>query len=381
MSAHLRKNYLGAEVAEKLRIIVNAIPLVNIKTGVGRYIEGLYRELQKIKGLEIGFFDGQTVSSSMPSLRSIGSWAKKADLFWRLPTPIALCLRLILHFRRELTFKRLVSEFDLYHETSFFPFRSPVPVVFTIHDLSLLRFPEWHPRERVIFWRLFFRRRLKQAKEIICVSEFTRKEVREFLAIPEKRLHTTLLGYDPFLFRPASSEEKERVRKKYSLPEVFYLVLGTGDPRKNFRLVDKASPLLPHPVVSAGWSGWSSSPEKRIHFLGYVPDRDLAGLYSLARAFIFPSLYEGFGLPVLEAMACSCPVVISKEASLPEIGGDAALYIKDVNDPFSLVKEIKKLEDPFFRNERKRKVLRQAQRFSWEDTAQKTHKIFLKALR
>jgi len=361
-----------------LKILVNAIPLTGIKTGIGRYIEGLYAELERFPGIEVWYFDGRSVSKNRPQLPRANLRKSLVKIFWKIPSPLALIVRILFHVRRELIFMRINRKFDLYHEPGFFPFRTSIPTVFTIHDLSLLHFPAWHPRERVWYFRLFFKRRLKYVDYIFAVSDFTRKEVINTLNWPSERIRTVYPGYDDRLFYPRPKEEVHVINKKYRLPSRYYLFVGTGDPRKNLTLLEKAAPQFEHPLVVVGWEGWRKPAEtaSRIIFLGYISDKDLAAIYSGARALIFPSLYEGFGFPALEAMACGCPVILSRKASLPEVGGEAALYLDDPHDPEALLKLLNQLEDPKerFRREELGKI--QASKFSWRKAAQESLAIF-----
>ena len=365
----------------KLKVLVNAIPLAGIKTGIGRYIEGLYSELEKFSEIEVWYFDGYNVSKNRPQPKP-DFHRSLIKFFWKLPFSLALVVRILLHMRREFIFSRINKNFDLYHEPGFFPFQTQIPTVFTIHDLSLLHFPKWHPRERVWYFRLFFKRRLKYVNYILTVSHFTCKEVIKALNWPLEKIRTIYPGYDERLFYPRP-ERVELTLKKFRIPSEYYLFVGTGDPRKNLSLLEKATPRFKYPLVVVGWEGWSelARTTSQIIFLGYIPDEDLATIYTGARALIFPSLYEGFGFPALEAMACGCPVVLSRRASLPEVGGVAALYLKNPHDPEELLRTLNRLEDPKELYRRKELGRIQARKFSWEKAAQETLTIFKKVSR
>lgn len=372
-----------------MRLIVNAIPLTYVQTGIGRYIRSLYSEIERRYGdrVEIGYFDGHNVSPTMPrGPKHPGKWSTLVAFFWRLPPWLALVIRLVMHARRERRFYGLAAGYDVYHETAFFPFRVPseVKTVFTVHDLSLSRHPEWHPKERVLFHRLFYQKRLSQTDRFITVSHFTSQELERLHAIPDRKITVTHLAHDPALFRPAASCDIREVRTRYALPERYFLFVGSGDPRKNAHIISKALAQsgLEIPLVAVGWQGWVKRVEDDekscVVFVDYVPDEDLPAIYGGALALIYPSLYEGFGLPVLEAMACGCPVVTTKKASLPEVGGDAVLYLKDPHDPAELAQILVDLSRQDA-SERERMVsngLQQASRFSWYKTAVKTMIIY-----
>ena len=369
----------------RIRLLVNAIPMVNVNTGISRYMRCLYGEMERAYDdrLEIGYFDGFKVSPKMPEgPANLSQRTRGADLFWEMPVYPALMVRLVFHFLREGIFRKWSRNFDVYHEAGFFPFSvsSRLKTVFTIHDLSLIRFPHHHPRERVLYSRLFFRHRCRDVDHFLAVSRFTAGEMQTFLGIDPGRTTITREAHDTKVFYPRSTEEIRDFLHVHGLPERYFLCVGAGDPRKNMDIIPKALEKagLEEPIVAAGWSGWSGGAvSKRVVPLGYVSDEDLARAYSGALGMIFPSAYEGFGLPLLEAMACGCPVVTTKEASLPEVAGEGALYMKAPRDVDSLSHILRDLVDNrAMREDLVAKGLERAQEFSWEKTARKTFEVF-----
>ncbi len=381
--------------ARKPVILVNAIPMVRVSTGIGRYIRALYTQMERLYGHEADFlyFDGRHAAPTMPKAtpaKTVG-WAKWVDLLWKLPWPLALLVRLTMHARRELAFRRCARHADLYHETAFFPFARPagLPTVFTIHDLSLLRFPEHHPTERVKFFNRFFLRRLKLADRFLAVSEFTRREMWARLRIPESDVTVTPLAHDAAVFRPQDPEAVAETLKTLGLPERYFLFVGSGDPRKNAGVIPKALAKsgLDIPLVSVGWSGWgdahtATTEGATIIPLGYVDDATLAQLYAGCLAMIYPSLYEGFGLPVIEALACGAPVVAARRASLPEAGGPVALYLETPEDPAELAIYLKRLaEAPAQRATLAAEGVKWAHHYDWTKTARATYAVMRGLLR
>ena len=369
----------------RIKLLVNAVPMVNVNTGIGRYLRCLYAEMERAYGdrLEIGYFDGVKVSSMMPGGPSnLNRWTKGIDLFWRMPVYPALIARLAFHFAREAIFLRCSRNFEIYHEAGFFPFgvSSRLKTVFTLCDLSLIRFPQYHPRERVLYSRLFFKRRMNTADHFLTISEFAAREMQEILHIDSKKITVTHLAHDSNIFYPRSREEVGFFLKRHALPERYFLFVGSGDPRKNMDVIPAALEKagLEVPLVVVGWSGWSGGGVSgRMIPLGYVSDEDLAKAYSGALAMIFPSSYEGFGLPVLEAMACGCPVVTTREASLPEVAGDGAIFMKDPHDVNDLARILGDLtDDPAMRQRFVDEGLVRARGFSWEETARRTFETF-----
>ena len=374
----------------KMKILVNAFPMANVNTGIGRYLRCLYQALEKDYGdrLEIGYFNGKKVSPTMPSgPENMTRWSNLISFFWRLPAYPALLARLLFHFDQERRFRRLAGNFDIYHEAAFFPFATPdhVKTVFTLTDLSLIRFPEHHPRERVLYSRLFFHRRCKRVKRFLTISTFIKKEMKDYLNISPQNTTVTYLGYNPEVLYPRPAMKIKDCLIRHGLPDRYFLFVGSGDPRKNMPLIpealDRADLTVPLAVV--GWSGWLKKTSwEKVRFLGYVGDEDLALLYSGALALIFPSCYEGFGLPILEAMACGCPVVTTREASMPEVAGDAALFMKDPNDADGLAAILEDLAgNPLHRRQWVAKGLVQSRRFSWQKTAESTFNAFEQTLR
>jgi alpha-1,3-rhamnosyl/mannosyltransferase len=283
-----------------------------------------------------------------------------------------------MHLRTEIRFSRLAREFDIYHEAGFFPMKaaSRMSTLFTVHDMSLFRFPEHHPKERVRFARMFWEKRCLMVDRFLTVSRFTKEELQGHLPLGSQKITVTPLAHDPDLFYPRSMDHVQASMKSRELPARYFLTVGSGDPRKNMALIPKAlqAAELQVPLVAAGWSGWSKEtlPDKVIP-LGYVSDPELALLYSGALALVFPSSYEGFGLPVLEAMACGCPVVTTRQASLPEVAGEAAEYVQDPSDPLELGGVLKELaEDDVKRRELRDRGLARAAGFSWKRTAELT---------
>lgn len=376
-------------MSKKIKVIVNGIPLRNVNTGISRYMRCLYIELERQYGdrLEIGYFDGRGVSSTMPSgPEDLNRWSSRVEVFWRLPAYPALFLRLGVHARRERIFRRLAKGYHLYHEAGFFPFLVPghVKTVFTLHDLSVVRFPEHHPRERVLYYRLFLRRRCKLVDHFLADSEFTANEMRACLNIDYNKITTAHLAHDDTTFCPRSHQDVRNFLAERGLPNRYFLFVGSGDPRKNMDVIPKAlkKARLQVPLMVAGWQGWTNKGDwDNVIFLNYVDDNDLARLYSGALALVFPSSYEGFGLPVLEAMACGCPVVTTREASLPEVAGDCALYMKGPREVDDLARILNDLAgNPELREELREKGLSQAGKFSWSQTADVTVKAFEKVL-
>lgn len=286
---------------------------------------------------------------------------------------------------------------DLLHAMAFTaPLAAPCPFVVTIYDLSFLRFPEafqpWNRRYLSYFTALSARR----ARRVIVISESTKRDVVDMLGVPSERVDVAYCGVDE-IFQPLSAAEVAHFRSQRAMPERFILFLGTLEPRKNVQHLIRAygrwrkvEPDTPKLVV-AGGKGWYydqifAEVERlgltgEVIFPGYVPQEELPLWYNAADLFVYPSRFEGFGLPVLEAMACGTPVVTTDVASLPEVAGDAALVVSP-DDEAQLVEAIRRaLTDEALRQEMRTRGLAQAVAFTWEGTARQIVATYDRALR
>jgi glycosyltransferase involved in cell wall biosynthesis len=268
------------------------------------------------------------------------------------------------------------------------PFRHPRTVV-TIHDVGYLHHPDAHPPRDRRLLHLTTRWSVHAARRVIAISETTRRDLVYHYRVPESRIHVIPHGVDRRM-RPADAGAVAEVKRRLYLPDRYVLFVGTIQPRKNLgRLAEAlrfvAQAGLPHKLVIAGKRGWladrvdsalnASGMADRIVHLGYVAAADLPALYSGADAFCFPSLYEGFGLPVLEAMACGTPVVAATTSAIPEVAGDAALLV-DPTDPAAIgTALVRVLTDRELGRTLATCGIERARRFTWERTAAATLEI------
>ena len=281
--------------------------------------------------------------------------------------------------------------FDIFHSPYYVkPYRLPVPSILTLYDTIPTRYPAYYPRHTRLLIRLLKRLALRSAAHCIAISETTKADfVRHYSVAPE-RITAIPLAADA-RFRPAESAAIAAVRQRYHLPPDYVLYLGINKPHKNLvRLIDGFSRITHHGshitlIIAGAWDPRYPEPRRRVEtlglesavrFLGPVPEEELPALYSGAMAFVFPSLYEGFGLPVLEAMSCGVPVACSNTSSLPEIVGQAALTF-DPTDVEAMAEALSRLlSDAELRAELRRRGLERAQRFSWAETARRTLDVY-----
>jgi glycosyltransferase involved in cell wall biosynthesis len=279
---------------------------------------------------------------------------------------------------------------DVYHGVlNVMPLACPVPSVVTIHDLSAFLFPQTFRRVNRTYTRWAIRVSCRRAARIIAVSEFTKQEIVRWLRVPPERIAVTYDACDD-RFVPPDPAELERFRRAKGLPERFVLFLGTLEPRKNIPLLLEAYAQIARsvdaPLIVAGSKGWLYEPilaraeqlglGEKLRFAGYVDQAEQHLWYAAATVFAFPSLYEGFGMPPLEAMACGTPVVTSSSSSLPEVVGDAGLMVSP-EDPEELADGLHRvLTDGELRAELRARGLVQARRFSWRETAEQTREVY-----
>lgn len=285
---------------------------------------------------------------------------------------------------------------DVMHSTYIGPLRSPCARVTTVHDVVFKRYPTFFsPRDRLLFATLM-PLTLRRADAVITISEFTKLELARYFPRLRSRVYVTLLASSDHLFQPiCDSRRIDSIRTRYHIGSDFVLAVGNLQPRKNlvrlieaFDIVRHQSPSLQ--LVIVGKAQWQSSEvhlavtrsglAKHVIFTDYVSDEDLAVLFNMAAVFVYPSLYEGFGLPVLEAMACGAPVVTSKVSSMPEVAGDAALLVDPTESRLIAEAILSVLTVPELSVNLSEKGLRRAREFSWHRTACDTVNVYRHAL-
>jgi glycosyltransferase involved in cell wall biosynthesis len=272
------------------------------------------------------------------------------------------------------------------------PLLAPCPTVITIHDLSFIRLPHLFRPANRLYLTVMTRLSARRARRLIAVSAHSAAESAELLGVPMERIDVIYHGVDP-IFRPLPEDEIEAFRQKQGLPNQFVLSVGTLEPRKNHtRLVEAFARIYDgkSKLVLVGGKGWlydnvyakveALGLNEAVVFRGYVANEDLPLWYNAATLFAYPSLYEGFGMPVLEAQACGAPVITSNLPPLPEAAGDAALLV-DPRDVEELATNLNRLltNEPL-RSELEERGLARTRQFTWMRTAQETAHSYRRAL-
>jgi len=262
--------------------------------------------------------------------------------------------------------------------------------VITIHDISTIDHPEWFSKPFALWYRFLLPRLAQRVHRVITDSQYSKNRMLACFQIPDKKVKVIFPGVSE-KFRPSTDTEINRVRSKYNLASIFILAVGSLEPRKNLlRLLDAYEKIrVKYPkmeLVIVGSSGYPfkdpglNSLPVGTHLLSEVPDTDLPPLYSGAQIFVYPSIYEGFGLPVLEAMACGTPVIASTASSIPEVVGEAGLLF-DPYDVYAIETEIEKLiNDHDLQNHLTELGLQRAKLFTWDRTAQQVWEVLVQSL-
>jgi alpha-1,3-rhamnosyl/mannosyltransferase len=295
------------------------------------------------------------------------------------------------HFRHLIATRR----YDVYHEPNFLPKPCDLPTVVTVHDLSVLNHPEWHPANRVASYSRDFERGLRQCSHIVTVSEFVRQEIIHTLGWSPERVTVTPNGVRPDL-GPLPSAFVAQELRRLGLPPRYLLYLGTLEPRKNLLMLLRAYTSLPletrtaFPLLLVGNWGWNTDElaayydkearHKNVMHLGYVADEHLGTLYNGARALVFPSFYEGFGLPPVEMLACGGAVLASTAGALVETVGQQACLI-DPHDQDGWHKALLRvtLDDAWWQSLRNDAV-RAVASWTWENCAARTRGVYRQVL-
>ncbi len=272
------------------------------------------------------------------------------------------------------------------------PLLCKIKLVVTIHDLAFLLFPEVMKFNPINYWQTFVKRSVHNADHIISVSESTRKDIARLYDIAEHKITVTHEACNDSYKRIKDESVLKGISQKYDLPERFILYVGTIEPRKNLTVLLEAMDILKKEynldikLVVAGKRGWLCTGffgtlrrlglENNVIFAGYVPGEDLPGIYNLAKIFVYPSKYEGFGLPLLEAISCGVPVIASNISSIPEVVGDACVLVVH-DDPKDFSRNIYELlTDKELRLKMISKGFERAKLFSWEKVAKETLKVY-----
>jgi glycosyltransferase involved in cell wall biosynthesis len=363
------------------RIAVDARALVDAPAGVGYYTRALLECLATRGNFHLTALSPRAARDS-ETLVAAGvefeSSSPRVGFWWQ---------------QRTLPKRLRQGDFDLlWSPLGTLPQSVPVPSVVTVHDLTPLLFPYWHSWRNRVTFRRQLPGTLRTAKRIVAVSHATARDLEHRFPTCADRVRVIPNGVDPRL-APAPGPQIDTIRHSFDAPRGYVLFVGTLEPRKNLTTLldawERVRDRLPDspPLLIAGGKGWRSAALRRrlqrapgVRYLGRLPRARLIEVLQGALAFVYPSLYEGFGLPVVEAMACGLAVVTSDRSSLPEVVGDAGIQVNPRHTRDLAAAIVKLIEDPQLRAELGSEARERVQRFSWDRTAEAMEEVFATVL-
>ena len=372
-----------------MKVNIELQPALKDRTGVGWYVYEIVKHLPKgkikITGTIFNFLKRRDDTEVIKGLDiNISS-------FYLLPYRIYLFLIKTFNIPYNYFFR---PKADLYHFMGYIvPYSIKGKVILTVYDLVVELFPETMEEKNRELLRKEMRRSIKRADHIITISNSAKSELVNVLGISEEKIDIISPGVDYDIFNTrVNAETKSRVKHKYSLPDEYILYLGTLEPRKNISTLIKAfiklkkEKKITEKLVIAGKKGWNyeniykiiykNNFENEIIFTGYVDENEKPAIYQMSKLFVFPSLYEGFGIPVLESMASGVPVIVSNTSSLPEVVEDAGILVDPQKVEDIEISIYKVLTNEKLRTELIEKGLEQSKKFTWETSASKLYKIY-----
>ena len=383
-----------------MKLLVNGTPLLTPLTGIGHYTWQLCSQMASQPDIDLLMAYGMRYERGlrMPTHSAAGALQTAGYGLLRRLLPNPRRIKRAVEQARFAWIERQIRRQDyLYHEPNILPLPYAGPTIITLHDLSCFDHPETHPAERVEIMHRELPPAIERVDHIIVISEATRRAVAQRFGVPDSRMTVTLLAAHPnFAPRPAASLQAALAKLDLQ-PGGYLLSVGTLESRKNLTTLFQAYSALPdslrqrYPLAVVGMPGWHTDQlmssarqlveRGELRFLGYVDDAVLPLLYAGAAAFAYPSRYEGFGLPPLEAMASGVPVLVSDVTSLPEVVGDAGVRVgpDDVDAMRDGLRRL--LEDRDYAAQLAQQGLARAQGFSWEKCARETRAVYDHVLR
>jgi glycosyltransferase involved in cell wall biosynthesis len=350
------------------------------QTGIGRYTYEISKEIEKTQIFDITYYYGYY------SKHLINQTHNKTNFIKSMVLKNAILKKYIRKFLT-LAGSMKSQSYDIYWQPSFIPnkYIKAKKIVTTVHDFSFMLYKDFHPKERIEYFEKNFFQNIYKSDIIITGSYCTKQEIINRLDFDASKIKVIHHGVNHDIFKVYNDIDID-----IKLPSKFIFCVGSIEPRKNLLGLLKAYNLLDkdmkekYKLVLAGFKGWENKEimqlikqnEDFIKYLGYISDEELAKVYNLASLFVYPSFYEGFGLPVAEAMACGTPVITSSVSSLPEVGADAVVYVDPNNIEDIKEKMMMVLSDEDLQKQMIQQGLKRAKNFTWEKSAKEHIKIF-----
>ncbi|MBU2805850.1 glycosyltransferase family 4 protein [Acidithiobacillus ferridurans] len=382
-----------------LRIAVESQSMVPPRSGIGRYAWELTRVIARQDGVRVLYFHGthwldRWIDMMPPPVRP------EAGRFYRRSREIVPFGR---HIRQAIdtiafAFMARKKRIQIIFAPNYIGPDTSVPTVITVHDLSHIRYPETHPDKRVAFLNQALPKAIRKARKVLVVSQFTAGEVRALFPEAVDKIQVIYPGVENRFFSPPDAEAQMVLADLLHQDDrSYFLFLATLEPRKNLSRILSAYEQLPdkirqaHPLVLAGRVGWRESKfaeplarlvaRREAFLLGFVPDNVLPALYRGALALLYPALYEGFGLPPVEAMAAGCPALVGNVTAMPEVCGDAALYCNPLDVDSIRDGMIRLAEDTTVREDLAQRGPQRASLYSWEKAGSELLTVLKEAAR
>jgi glycosyltransferase involved in cell wall biosynthesis len=372
-----------------MRIGIDATALPPEPVGAGNYIIQLVRALSSLNS------EDEWVIFAQKHARDLIDLPASDRLDWRIIPDQSPAQRLVWE---QISLPALVykSQVELLHSPHYTrPLRLPCASVVTFHDMTFFLYPHLHTHVKRLFFPGMIRFSARRADALIAVSEQTRLDAIRILHLSQEKITTIPLGIHPDFHPIQDQTALQACREKYRLPPTFILYVGLVEPRKNLPVLLKAYHLLlqkqsPPPLVIAGRMGWGAQEvlqhikqlglQDKVIFTGYVAAADLPLVYNLAQLFVYPSRYEGFGFPPLEAMACGTPTITSAISAMPDHVGQAAVLVEPDDHQALHTAMLKLLMQPDYRKRLSQAGPQQVAKFTWAETAWQTRALYQKVL-
>ncbi len=383
-----------------MRVLINALSVKGERSGIGHYTSELIRCLQPSPDFRLDCYPGNWLGRLGRHLLNDQSRRYEADrvrsgfvAFWKAKLR-GKAISVVRKVARALLLNPLENRdetYQLYHEPNYLPLESNIPTVTSVHDLSVLQHPEWHPPKRIDDFTRMFAEGLKRCRHLIAISEFGRQQIIRHLGWDPNRVSVTYMGIRPGL-RPLSDRQIAPVLQRLGLDRGYLLHVGTMEPRKNLRMLIEVYSALPgairerHPLVLVGGRGWNSDElhhllttegkARNIRYLGYAREDHLAALYNGARALVFPTFYEGFGIPTIEMLACGGAVLASTAGAVAETVGEQAHLIDPSDRDGWRDALLRVCSDEDWWRQLRHGATTTAARYSWERCAAETLTVY-----
>lgn len=367
-----------------MRVAIDYTAATRQGGGIGRYARELVKAILAQENQDHEFVLMAAAAGLGERWKSEAARLRKSASVRSIPLSDDWMARIWQRLRLPIPAELITGAVDCFYSPDFVipPLQRKTRALLTVHDLSFLRYPDTFPPRLREYLEQAVPRSVARADHILADSNSTRRDIIELLKVSPERVSTLYCGVPGHFTPQAQPEERERLQKRYAIGDAPYILsVGTVQPRKNYlRLIEACAPLAKRhgiKLIIAGKAAWLSeeiltAAQQRpyVQMMGFFEDTDLPALYRQARLFAYPSLYEGFGIPPLEAMACGVPVVVSSASSLPEVVGDAGIHV-DPHDTEAWTAALGRgLEDTTLRQDLQQAGLQHAKKFTWAGAAQ-----------